>query len=136
MAAHFLSGGASNGQGRHYTIPVARDYSTLGYSSASTVPVSATTTYSCSPAQQLDRPGSVRNTTENGQPMLTTARIPSGSAENGSTNAVAGAMNNGNAMNNHSLLSPCSVMEEASSPGMANKVELKVHWATGKTLFI
>jgi hypothetical protein len=111
VATHFLSGG---GQGRHY-VPLARDYSSLAYPGAGP-PVSA---YCNNPQQapiSLERPAS-RNPQSNQQQDGTAAsRISSASSsDNGGAGAGAGAGGGGGGAN--PLLSPCSVMEEASSPG-------------------
>lgn len=125
VATHFLSGG---GQGRHY-VPLARDYSSLAYP-ATGPPGSA---YCTNPQQapiSLERPSSRNpsnnNTNGQGQPLDATAasRISSASSSDngggggggGAAGAVAGAPGTGGGGANP-LLSPCSVMEEASSPG-------------------
>lgn len=100
-------------------MPIARDYSTLSYSSG--VSVSTAGSY-CNPGQlqqqqqqqaalSLERSGSARNPhSSDGGPAG--SRISSASSsDNGGANTAGGA---GQA---NPLLSPCSVMEEASSPG-------------------
>ena len=135
MATHFLSGGGAtgNGQGRHY-MPIARDYSSLNYSSSG-VSVSSgaasTASYHCSTGQQqqqqqqqqsvaLERPASVRNShTTDTAAGQTGSRLSSASASPGEVVAVGGGGSNVVGQVANPLLSPCSAMEEASSPGSA-----------------
>ncbi len=97
-------------------MPIARDYSTLSYSSG--VSVSTAGSY-CNPGQQqqqqaalsLERPGSTRNPhSSDGGPAGSRISSASSSDNGGGANTAGGAQAN-------PLLSPCSVMEEASSPG-------------------